>query len=87
MNTAKVVSLAFAAAVVAGCKTSVPEDGYRPLFNGSDLSAAFVGEGSVATVLALVSLIAAIISICLTIGYNKGKALPAATDHASENEE
>jgi hypothetical protein len=38
MNTAKVVSWAFAAAVVAGCKTSAPVDGYRPLFNGSDLS-------------------------------------------------
>ena len=38
MNTVKVVSLAFAAAVVAGCKTSAPEDGYRSLFNGRDLS-------------------------------------------------
>lgn len=45
------------------------------------------GEGSLTMIVAILALVASAVSICMTIAYNKKKAVPAAVNAVSENEE
>jgi hypothetical protein len=56
------------------------------LDNGKRLSSIF-SEGSLAMIVAILSLIASSVAICLTVVYNKKIAVPVAADNVEDNDE
>ena len=45
------------------------------------------GEGSLAVILSLVAIVSSAVSICLTVVYNKKKAVPVIASIQEDNEE
>ena len=50
-------------------------------------SASLFGEGSLAMIVAFLALIVSVISICLTVSYNKKKTSPSAANNAENSED
>lgn len=55
--------------------------------NVSARSASVLGEGSFAMIISILTLVASIVSICLTVAFNKKKAVPAAANGTSESDD